>query len=347
MKKFIVILIIVAILAVIVYRVASHGKGTRTQSISEIQKEKGVPVEVVELKPQDLNRTLNFTGTVEGLKQADACAKISEKIVELNVEIGDKVTANQVLAKLDPSSPQVQISQAQLAAKDAEREYQRAKNLFEQGALSRQVLEKAQMGYEIAVTNAKQVEELITIFAPISGIVTNVQFHIGETPGPGSPVITIAEMSNIKIKMDIASTYRDELKRGQTAYIYLSSAPEKRIKGYLDKISLSADPESRNYLAYANAGNAGGYFDPGVSVEVEIVVGVKKGVLVVPREAIFTSLGKSAVYIADEKAHKTSFKPGISNGNLVEVLEGLQTGQKVVVHGQNQLEDGDLVLIVN
>jgi RND family efflux transporter MFP subunit len=208
-------------------------------------------------------------------------------------------------------------------------------------------LEKAQLGYEIAVTNAKQLEELLTISAPIAGSVTNIQYQVGETPMPGEAVVTIAEMSNIKIKMDIASTYRSELKRGQSAYIYLSTAPDKRIKGHLDKIALSADPESRNFLAYAVADNPGRYFDPGVSVEVEIVIGVKKNALAVPREAVFTSQGKSAVYVADDKAHKTNFVPGISSGNLVEAVEGLTAGQKVIVHGQNNLEDGDLVLIVN
>jgi RND family efflux transporter MFP subunit len=260
MKKIIIIAIILIVVVIVVYRIATKGNKRNVQSISEIQKEKGVPVEVAEVTETELNRTIRFSGTVEGINQSQARADISERIVEFNVEIGDWVTQGQILGKLDPESPQVMVSQAKLAAEDAEREVQRMKSLFEQGAISRQTLEKVELSYNIAAANYKQVLEVVNITAPISGMVTDIFYRVGEIPPPGMPIARIADMSRIRVKMEVSPNFRPDLKPGQKALIYYPDAPQKKIIGTVEKVSYSADAENRNFQAYVTAENPNKYF---------------------------------------------------------------------------------------
>ena len=347
MKKIIPIVIVVVIIAAVGYRIFTRGNEEKVKSISEIQKEKGVPVEVVEVIQTDLNRTLHFNGTVEGIKQCNASAKISERIVKLSVEIGDVVPKGHIIARLDPESPQVQLSQAKLATEDAERELERMRALHQQGAISKQALDKYEFARDVARANLQQIEEILNVTAPIAGVVTDIFYREGETPPPSEPVVTIADMRKIKVKMEVSPFLHTELKKGQDAYIYLTTSPDIKVDGVVDKISLSADPESRNFQAYVVADNEDNYLQPGVSVEVEVVVGIRQGVAAIPRDGIFTKGDKIAVFVAEDTARMVEIKTGIESGSLVEVLSGLMPGQIVVVHGQNNLSEGDRLLIVN
>jgi len=347
MKKLIPLFFAAFVVIMVIYRIATHAQTERVKSIGEIQKESGVPVEVEPAALTELTKTLNFTGTIEGIMQATANANISEKISHLYVEVGDKVTQGQKLATLDEKSPQVAFRQAKLALDDAERELKRMQSLFQQGAVSQQMLEKVELGYKIAEANFNQVNELTQITAPISGTVTHIFFRPGETPPFGDPVVKIAQMERVRVEMQAAQLYRNALKSGQKAFVYLSSDPEKRIEGRVEKVSLSADPDSRSFTVYVTAANPKGYFSPGVSVETEIVAASKSKSVSVPRDALIKEKGKTYVYLAGEKARKVQVETGLESGLLIEILSGIEAGAQVVVSGQNLLSDGDPLKIVN
>ena len=345
MKKFVPIILVSIVLLAVGYRVATYGQTERVKSIGEIQKEEGVPVVVEEAVIRTLEKKLDFTGTVEGIRQSDATANISEKIVDLKVEIGDRVKAGQVIASLDESSPQISYSQAKLALEDAEREMDRMKSLFDQGAVSRQMLDKVELSYDISKANFEQVSELLEITAPISGTVTHLFFFEGEAPPPGDPVARIAEVKKIRIELAVPRIYWADLKKGQTAFISLSSNPDLKIAGMVERVSLSADIESRTFTVHVFADNKDYYLQPGLSADVEIVVSSLTDVIAVNRDAVFRESGMTYVFVAEEKAKKVAVVTGIESGSMIEIESGLESGDMVVVHGQNLLSDGDPILI--
>ena len=347
MKKLIPILFVAVVIILVGYRIATHAQTERVKSIGELQKENGVPVEVEPAKVTMLTKSLTFTGTVKGIKQSDATAKISEKIVDLKVEIGDHVEADEVIALLDETSPQIGYTQAGLALEDAMREYERMQALQVQGAVSQQMVEKTKLGYDIARANFEQVSELLEVTAPISGTVTHLFFMEGEAPPPDDPVATIANMKKIRVEMQTAQSYRNDLRTGQKAYIYLASKPGDKYEGKVERVSLSANAESRSFTVYVTADNPDNYLQPGVSVETEIVVTSRNESVAVHRDALIKERGKVFVFIANDRAIKTEVRTGMESGSMVEVLSGLNTGDRVVVNGQNLLADGDLVQVVN
>jgi RND family efflux transporter MFP subunit len=346
MKKIIVSSIIAMVVIIIGYRIATHTRGEKVQSIIQIQKEKGVPVEVAEVVSGNLEQRMNFTGTVEGINQAEALAQVMEKIVELKVNIGDRVKTGDIIAVLDPNNPQVRLSQADLALLDAERELKRMESLYQQGAISQQILEKTQLGYEIAKSNLEHAQDLLNVKAPIDGQVTDIFFSPGETPPPGETIARIAQTDRIKVKVEISSIHRNEIKLGQKGYIFTVSNPDYKITGRVDRVARSANPDNRNFEVYITADNQNGYFQPGMSAEVEIVVMNKNNVLTIPQDALVKEGGRNFVFVAEERARKVEVVPGFISGREIEIKSGLSRGQKIVVNGQNNLKEGDLISIV-
>lgn len=347
MKKIIVIILVAIVIIMVGYRIATHGTAEQAQSIAQIQKEQGVPVETADAVITTLDRRLNLSGTVEGITQADAHAQIMEEIAEINVSVGQYVEKGAPIARLSSENPQVPYQQALLAKQDAEKELERMKSLFETGAISQQILDKTQLGYEIAAANLAQAEEALNITAPISGIVTDIFFFKGQTPPPGAIVAKVAQLDKIKVKVDASSLYRSDIKTGQKAVIFSATDESHKKDGKIQSVGLSSDPENRNFTVYITAENKDRYFQPGMSVECQLIVEKWENVLVIPYDAVFKENGDTYVYIIDQTAKLVKVTLGYNAGNMVEVKSGLGAGQKVVINGQNNLNDGDTVLLIN
>ncbi len=346
MKKLIPIALVLIVLILIIYRIATQGSVERAQSISEIQKTKGVPVEVSTVGRTELSRYIHLNGTVEGIEQGKAIASVSDKIVELNARIGDYVQKGDIIAKLDPENPQARVTQAELALQDAERELKRMEALQQIGAVSQQMLDKTKLAYDIAESNLQQARTLIWVKSPISGVIVDLPYAAGETPPPGEAVATVAKVERIRVKVEASPEQRGELRVGQEAWIYLTAAPQKRIKGRVEKVALSADPKSRMFKVYITAENRDGYLQPGIPVETEVTVEKLKDIIAIPRDALTKVKGKTVVYLASDRAKMVEVVTGITVRELVEIKSGLSEGQEVVVHGLENLSDGDPLLVV-
>jgi len=348
MKKYIIIIIIAVIIAIVVYRVATFETADQVQSISQIQKEKGVPVEVAEVAISNLEDYLNLTGTVEGIMQADVLSEVMEEIAEVKVGIGEYVDKDDVIIRFNSANPQVRLTQAELAFQDAKRDLERMEALFKSGAISEQALDKTRLGYEIAKTNRDQAADMLNVKAPISGVVTDILFFEGETPPPGSVIAKIARTGEVRIKISASSIYRNRIREGQKAYIFEAAHPERKIIGKVERAALASDPENRTFDVYVRAANKDEYLQPGMSVEIQLVVKSRKEVKAIPFDALFKENDGNYVFrVVNDKAEKVAVELGFQGGNSAEILSGLEAGDRIVVNGQNNLVDGDPVLIVD
>lgn len=347
MKKFIPIIVLLIIVVFIAYRIAAKRNVEQAKSISEIQKEKGVPVEVAVVEKTELSRSIRITGTIEGIEQGKAIAPVSDDIVEVLVKIGGRVNKGDVIAKLDPDNPQARLTQAELAAGDAERELERMTALQKIGAVSQQMLDKTKLGYEIALSNLEHARDMLWVKSPISGVVVDLFYREGETPPLGEAIAIIAKVERIRVKADASPEQRAQIHAGQEAFVYLTAVPLKKVAGKVEKVALSADEKSRMFKVYITSDNKDNYLQPGIPVEVEIIVEKLKDVIAIPRDALTNVNGKTVVFLASEKARMVEVVTGIKVRNEVEIKSGLSAGQEIVVSGHSNLKDGDPLLIVN
>ncbi len=352
MKRPIWIIIIAIILLLFVLAAARQIRKSHEplpKSISELQQEQGIPVEVEKARLDTFRLSRNYLGNVEGAMQGDAVASIMEKIVEIPVKVGDRVHRGQVVAKLDTKAAQAQYTQAKLAYDDAQREVQRMENLFAAGAVSEQTLEKARLARDIAAQNLASSSELVWLTAPIDGVVTDVFHRVGETTEIGKPVVRIADLQRVRVKFKVNYDDRKKISEGTPVFIRVSGNGIIELPAKVVEISLSADPQSRLFNIWVSSENRENHLQPGLLVDVRVVAEQVPESIVINRDAILVRNNQPGVFIVDDSL-RASFQPlqiGLENASEVQVLSGLRPGQTVVVVGQNNLESGKLVKIVN
>jgi len=352
MKKAIIIILVFILLASIIYKISTYQKQSAAQSISDIQRQQGVPVEVLLARKDTLVYSREFSGVVEGFSQTSAIAHLMESVSEIRVKVGDTVSPGDVLVVLNKSNPQAQYQQGKLALENAEREFARVSALFDQGAVSRQMCDQATLARDIARSNFSNARELVEITAPIGGIVTDVMIKPGQIVTPGDKVATISETNRVKCELWVGDADRQRIKAGQMALFYSQGDPSSdtssAIPGVVEEVALSANLESHLYKVVARADNRGGAMRPGQLVSVRIITESVPDVMVIPRDAIIFQNDKPFVYhVESGLAQLLPITMGRENRDRVEVSAGLSFGDTIVVYGMNRLKSGEKVKIVS
>ena len=189
---------------------------------------------------------------------------------------------------------------------------------------------------------------LAVIRAPITGIVTDQFQFQGEFASAGAKLVTIADISEIVVKAQFADSAIAGMKTGDEVTIYPNTAPGESISGRVTLISRSTDPTNRTVEVWANFANGRGLLRPGDSVKFVVAASPENDALTVPLSAVQfeeanSDEGTVMTVDADSIAHETKVKTGIKTADKIQVLEGLNEGDTVVIEGNYELPDGTKV----
>lgn len=306
-----------------------------------------IPVQVVKVAKQDLSVSKTFSGSLEGEEQANIVAKLPERIVAIKVKVGDYVTAGQTLVELDKTGASSQYFQAQAGYLNAEKDLQRMKALFKEGAISQQMLDGVQTQFDIAKANFEAAKNSVELTTPIAGVVTAVNANVGDLAQVGMPLIVVANISRMKVIFTAGESDIASFAVGQPAEIYSELRPSLVQKGRITQISKSADVQSRSFEIKALFSNtADRWFKPGMFCRTRVELKSQKGSLVIPNMAIINEATRKGVYVIQNgKAYFRVIEPGLTNGTVTEVLIGLKEGEEVVTVGMNSLKEGITVFV--
>ena len=306
-----------------------------------------VEAQTVEVKELALSKT--FSGSVEGEEQANIIAKIPERIMKLNVRVGEYVKAGSVLFELDKGGASSQFYQAQAAYLNAEKNFQRMQNLLKEGAVSQQAFDGVQTQYAVAKANFDAARSTVEITSPISGVVTAINVSIGDLANPQMPMATIANIGRMKAKFNVGESDVPSFFVGQSVQIYSEMNPEVIQAGKINQLSSSANIQSRTFEMQAIFTNTKDrWFKPGMFCRVNVNMQTKKDALVIPLAAVVKSSKGDGIYLINEdKSYYKTITTGITDGKLIEVTSGLKAGDKIVTLGMNNLKDGTVVIVSN
>jgi len=250
---------------------------------------------------------------------------------------------------LDKSGAQSQFYQAQAVFLNAQKDFERMKNLFNEGAVSRQALDQAQTGYDVAKANFDAAKSTVEITSPISGVVTAINVSIGDLANPQMPLATVANISRMKAKFNVGESDVPSFYVGQSAQIFSEMNPDVIQTGKIFQLSNSANVQSRTFemqVMFTNTKDR--WFKPGMFCRVNVDMKTKKDALVIPLAAVVKLNNSDGVYLINEdKSYYKTITTGITDGNLIEVISGLIAGDKIVTLGMNNLKDGTVVVISN
>lgn len=189
---------------------------------------------------------------------------------------------------------------------------------------------------------------LAEVRAPISGVVTDQFQYEGEFAAQGARLLTISAIGSVIVKANFADTVVANLQTGDAVTIFLPSAPDERMAGKVILISRSADTQNRTVEVWANFANGRGLLRAGDAVQFVISAKPANDAVVVPVSAVTldaSNADEGTVMTVDNAsiAHETKVKVGIKQGDKIQILEGLESGETIVVEGNYALPDGTKV----
>lgn len=288
-------------------------------------------------------------------------------------------TSTQVTLPAQIQTAQLNVQATAQAMHAAELVYQSRLKLYKAGAIARNLMDQSRVAYvqarnqyEIAAANLKALQAVgkkqqlkaaegqltsakgkylaaqaqynySEIRSPIDGVVTERPLYEGEMASAGSPIAVVMNISTVVARAHISPQQAAEVQVGDPASIAVGNAD---IQGKVSVVSPALDPGSQTVQVWIQAPDPGDRLKPGATVQVRMVAETVPNALVVPAAAALTaSDGSTSVMVigSDSRAHQTSVKTGIQQGDEVQILSGLVAGQRVVTDGAYGLPDGTKV----
>ena len=189
-----------------------------------------------------------------------------------------------------------------------------------------------------------------TVRAPITGIVTDQPLYEGSFVASGTTLVTIADVSQVIVKAPVADTVAAQLKMGDSATVLPTDMPGEQMTGQVSLISRAVDPTNRTVEIWVTLANGSGHLRANGAAQVTVSANSKADGIVEPASAVTleaTNADEGTVMVVDAEsvAHETKVKVGIRTSDKMEITEGLQGGETIVIEGNYSLPDGTKVEI--
>lgn len=328
-------------------------------------------------KPGQTAASLNASGYVVAQRKAAIASKGTGRLIYLGVVEGDQVKKGQIIGKLENDDILAQIEEAKANLKlyqadlvNTENTLNRERELFKKGLSTQQSFEQTEANYnrllasiDVAKARIKQYEvalENTLIRAPFDGTVLTKNAEVGEIVAPfgGSTtsktaVVTIADMKSLLVETDVSESNIERILINQDCEIILDAYPEKSYQGFVFKIVPTADRSKATVLVKVGFKNYDSRVLPEMSAKVSFYTEPldtsiinQKPLLIIPSSAVQEENGKKYIFrIVNDKAKKFEVKLGETLGSYVEVVSGLQTGDKIINELNDEIFDGVSVKI--
>jgi membrane fusion protein, multidrug efflux system len=330
--------------------VGCKGGDGKANATAEEKESAPIPVEVAALERGDVFAVYNGTASLETDADALVVAKVAGEVVEILAEEGDRVTEGQVLARLDGDRLRLEMERARANLRKLEQEYNRSVELFERGLVSSGAFEGQK--YELeglrAIYRLAQLEYNYTqVRAPISGVVARRHIRLGNTISVNEPAFQVTELDPLIAYIHIPEREFRRLEPGQAAELTLDAIPGQRFQAKVQRISPVVDPVTGTFKVTMEVPDQGGRLKPGMFGRFNIVWDTRHDALLAPRVAIVDDdVSDSVFVIVDGKAERRTVRTGYARGAQVEIVDGLNGDEEIVVIGQAGLRDGASVEVV-
>ena len=320
----------------IAFLVACGGGGNESKT-SETSQDDAVLVKVQTVSMQPVEQLTELTGNIEANMVNQIAPTIPGRIDKILVEVGNRVQKGQLLVQMDGTN----LVQAQLQLANAETELGRVSELYKSGSATQQQFDQLTSQVDVAREAVRNLVENTDLHSPIDGTVTARFFDAKNIFGGAQPILTVMQMSPVKVLVSVSEIYFPQVKTGMEVRVRLDVYPDRQFAGKVNIIHPTIDQLSRTFRVEVTIPNADMAVRPGMFARVELNFGTINNV-VVPDLAIIKQPGANTryVYVVENgQAHRRELTLGRLIGDQFEVLSGLASGDRVVIAGQSRLLD--------
>jgi len=320
-------------------------------------------VTVMTVTRQPMIHQVTYTGNLEAARVARIIPEMLGRIVALTGEIGDPIQEGAVLVKMDKSALWYQYRQAEAGLAlaranlaDAKSTWERVQFMHQEDAVSEQQVEKARLGRDVAkaqLGQARAGRDLLKVQldkailrAPFTGVITQKGAEVGDLFSAGgamAPLYTVMDISKIKVAFQVPQQEIAAIRRGQPCTLEVSGLNQPPAVGNIAILSPAADPVSKTFYVEAHFDNPDETLPPGAFGQVTIEIDRLEHVLPIPRTGLTTD--RKVFVVEDGVARARTVEVGLTTADQVEITQGLQEGETVVVDGAYILTDGATVTV--
>lgn len=317
-----------------------------------------IPVDLTEVRTTDLEETIAGIGTLEARQKVTLKPEIAGIIEQVHFEEGSQVRKNQLLVSIEDDTYQAQLrakeaalsrTRAELA--NQERIYERRKRLFAQNQISEEVKDEAETRLETARANVNrllaeidQIEQTLEdtrIRAPFDGIAGELMVDAGNWVDAGTSLAPIVQSKELDIAFTLPEKFTGSVQTGQQATVRVPAYPDMDFKGRVFFVSPQIAVSSRTLLVKARLQNQEQMLRPGGFASVELRVGTRSNIKVIPEEALIpTRTGYMVFVVQDDRAHGREVEIGLRKPGTVEIKKGLEKGQTIIRSGHINVHEG-------
>src|SRR5688572_20568656 len=335
-------------------------------------------VELGTAKRGDLAAHLTVVGNLIGLQTVDVAPRTAGRLLNVNVQMGDRVRRGQVLAKVEDREIVEQVRAAEASQEVAkatirQREadlnvsqlnFERSKNLFSRGLLAKQALDDAESRYLASVAqldlakaqlsqNDARLQELqfnlnnTIVTSPVDGFVGKRNVDPGAMVNTNTAIASVVDISRLKLVVNVVEKDLRMVTAGDVGIVEVDAYPGEKFNGRIARVAPVLDPATRTASIEIEVPNGDKRLKPGMYARISLTVEERKNTLVAPKNAVIDFENKRGVWMPNEQKRAT-FVPvtlGIEGPEQIEILAGLKEGDRFVTTGAAAVRNNDQLII--
>lgn len=313
-----------------------------------------VASETIIITPDQFDDFIRLSGVIEAIDDATVSAEVSGRVLSITRR-GEMVEEGDVLARFDDRLIQAQYQTAKSGYELAQDNYQRLQALYEEEIISTQDINNARAQRDQAKAQLDQAEKQLQdseIRAPFPGRVEERFIQKGELISTGMPVVRLVNTSEARVVTGIPERYSGQITEGSKAEVTIRSLPGEVRNTTISYAGNVIDPDTRTFTVEIDLDNRNNLLKPDMIVNLRVQRSTLEDAIVIPRTAVLRNEEGVSVFTAvEENGHKiarlVTIRTGQASGALIEVTEGLEPDDEVVISGMSNISEGDRLNILN
>lgn len=308
------------------------------------------------------SQNYTYSGEVRGRYERQLAFQVGGKIIGRNVELGSAVNQGDILMTVDAKDIEqtvngtaAQVYSAESRLRLAQSNLDRFRQLYEEGVVGRMVYEQYANAYDLAVASLQQASaqhvqgvnqlDYSRLRADKPGVVSGIFAEAGQVVGAGQPVLTVVQDGEREVEISVPENRLEELRNGQRLKVTFWALPMVAVDGRVREVAPVADTVTRTYKVRISLLNPAPEIKLGMTASVT-VVGSSSQTITVPLAAVYQNGAQPAVWVVNgDTLALRPIRTGPFGDGTVQVLEGLQPGERIVTAGVHKLRDGQQVAV--
>jgi RND family efflux transporter MFP subunit len=339
--------------------------GCKPEEKETVAKENPRAVRTAEVVRLNLPVIVKSVGRLIPNREVLISAQVGGILQSYSADVGERVTTGQCLAEIDATDYKLALAeakanhasaQARLAA--AESALERARALLPKNVITPDAFEKYEADYKSTLAVVAQLDAVANIArqrlkktciqAPFDGFITQRYIELGQNMGVRDPIMNIADMENMRVKIHIAEQDYVHLDRDDPVTVKVEAFEDRTYTGTVDKIGIKADPQTNTFAVEILVENAQNRLKAGLTARVHIEIKTIPDTIMIAQDSVLYRENRKEVFVVEDGRTATvrEVKIGRVDGSRVQILDGLEAGDKLVVSGAQYLKPGNTVTLI-